>query len=156
MRCTHKQTRISAPLQRHREVEGKGQLVPKQSESLTGYASQCTTYHTLVRVRFDTTACGAESVTSGIIIIRSKVFESRPELHVTTLLFVTRRNVHDIGLVRHRQAVIVRVIMEYGQCGELDIVEFFRDKICIIKDNCTKNVLFVIILTCNYFNFTRI
>lgn len=97
MRCTHKQTRISAPLQRHWEVEGKGQLVPKQSESLTGYASQCTTYHTLVR--FDTTACGAESISSGIIIIRSQVFESRPELRENCIPFVTRRNAHDIGLV---------------------------------------------------------
>ncbi|XP_011703176.1 PREDICTED: uncharacterized protein LOC105459120 [Wasmannia auropunctata] len=47
--------------------------------NLTGYASQCITYHTLVRVHFGTIACSTKSVSSGVVIC-DQVFELRPEL----------------------------------------------------------------------------
>lgn len=84
MRCTCKQaTRISAPRWRRGWSSGgwrgKGPVGSETRANLTGYASQCITYHTLVRVHFGTTTCTA--VSFGDIIIHNQVFELRPKLH---------------------------------------------------------------------------
>lgn len=70
-RFTCKQaTSKSTPRRRHSSDgwRGKGHSWFRDRANLTGYASQCTTYHTLVHIYFGTTTCAARSVSSRAIV----------------------------------------------------------------------------------------